>query len=313
MNKGKPLQAGSTIGIVAPSSPVTDKERIQQGKEKLEHLGFNVMLGPSCDEAYGGYLAGSSVSRAGDINAMFRNPEIDAIMGLRGGYGAMQILPLLDYARIARNPKLFIGYSDMTVLHTALRQKAGLATVHGPMLASDIAGALSDFSMRCLLGIVQGGHVPRILQNPPGEDIFCLVPGIAQGPLVGGNLSLIVASLGTPYELDTEGKILFLEDVGEEPYRVDRMFTQLALAGKLDDVAGFIIGDWADCEPQTETDGFTVIDLLKDIVAPLNKPAIYNVKAGHCEPTITLPLGVNVTLDATEGRVIVEEGVTHGS
>lgn len=313
LKKGKALSPGDTIGIVAPSSPIKDEEMIYKGKMKLEALGFNVKLGSSCYETYGGYLAGLPEDRARDINDMFGNPEVDAIMCLRGGYGSPHILPLLNYALIAENPKLFIGYSDITAIHTALGQRAGLATVHGPMLASDIADDFRDFSLHSLLGVLQGQGVLGELQNPPGEEIACLVPGVVQGKLVGGNLSLITATLGTPYELDTRAKLLFLEDVGEEPYRIDRMLTQLALAGKLDDAAGFVIGDWADCTSQHYTDGFTVIDLLTEIVTPYQKPTIYNVKAGHCEPTLTLPFGVDVTVDALQRKLIVEEGVTvHG-
>lgn len=309
MRKGKALTVGDTLGVVAPSSPPKDKASIDRGKEKLETLGFNVKLGPSCFETHGGYLAGTPDTRARDVNGMFQDPEVDAIMCLRGGYGTPQILHLLDYDLIAENPKLFIGYSDITALHTAIGQKSGLATVHGPMLASDIAGDFSDFSMQSLLRTLTERSPLGELTNPPGEEIECLVGGMAQGKIVGGNLSLITATLGTPYELDTKDKILFLEDVGEEPYRVDRMLTQLALAGKLDDAAGFVIGDWSDCESKDYPDGFTVFDLLEKIMPPFGKPAIYNVKAGHCEPTLTIPFGVETTLDATRIKLTVEESV----
>lgn len=303
--KGRALSIGDTIGIVAPSSPVKDWKTWQKGKATLEALGFNVILGPSCYETYGGYLAGSVAQRVADIHDMFENPEIDAVMCIRGGYGAVQLLPLLNYAMIRDHPKLFIGYSDVTALHTALGQKAGLATVHGPMLVSDMNG----FSLGSLLRILQNADVPLTLYNPPGNEISCLVPGVAQGQLVGGNLSLIASTIGTPHEINTKGKILFLEEIGEEPYRIDRMFTQLQLAGKLADATGFVCGQWTDCEPKQYTDGFTVTDLLKKFIAPYNKPAIYNVQAGHGTPTLTLPLGVAVTVDATQKKLIVEESV----
>lgn len=308
MKKGRPLRRGDTIGVVAPASPATEAQ-VYLGKEKLEHLGFNVKLGESCFTDYGGYLAGTPEARSRDVNNMFLDPEVDAIMCLRGGYGTPQILQLLDYDCISSNPKLFIGYSDITAIHTAIRQKTELVTLHGPMLASDLAHDFHDFSLRSLFKTVMQQSPLGQLENPEGKAINCLVSGRIQGQLVGGNLSLIAATLGTPYELDTKDKILFLEDVGEEPYRIDRMLTQLALARKLEEAAGFVLGDWTDCESTNYADGFTVFDLWEKMIAPFGKPTIYNVMAGHCKPTLTLPLGVDVTLDASNKQLIVEESV----
>lgn len=308
--KGRALSVGDTIGIVAPSSPVREWEVLIKGKARLEERGYKVKLGASCYETYGGYLAGRATRRAADIHDMFESPEIDAIICLRGGYGAMQLLPLLNYNIIREHPKLFIGYSDVTALHIVLGQQAGLATVHGPMLASDFTSELNDFSLSHLLRLIQGDeNAPIELCNPPGGVIACLVPGVAQGQLVGGNLSLIASTIGTPYEIDTKGKVLFLEEIGEEPYRIDRLLMQLQLAGKLEDAAGFVFGQWTDCEAKQYADGFTVIHLLEKIIIPYKKPAIYNVQAGHCTPTLTLPLGVDVTVDATQKKLIVEESV----
>lgn len=307
--KGRPLTIGDTIGIVAPSSPVKDWETVMQGKAILESYGYEVRLGASCYETYGGYLAGAATRRATDIHDMFKNPEIAAVMCLRGGYGALQLLPLLNYAIIRDHPKLFIGYSDVTALHTAFGQNAALATVHGPMLASDIAGDAGGFSLASLQHILQDNNLPLELVNPPGEAIACLVPGVAQGQLVGGNLSLIASTIGTPYEIDTRGKVLFLEEIGEEPYRIDRLLMQLQLAGKLEDAAAFVFGQWTDCETKQYADSFSVSELLEKIIVPYKKPAIYNVQAGHCTPTLTLPFGVEVTVDATQKKLIVEESV----
>lgn len=308
MKKGKRLTADSTIGIVAPASPTKRVDDVYEAKDAVEALGFRVKLGASCFAEYGGYLAGTPEERAQDVNAMFCDVDVDAIMCLRGGYGTPQLLTLLDYEAIAANPKLFIGYSDVTALHTAIRQQTGLATVHGPMAASDLTVA-SDFSKRSLLKAMTETVPLGKVNNPPGEDICCLVAGKARGKLVGGNLSLIADTLGTAFELDTKGCILFLEDVGEEPYRVDRMLTQLALAGKLSDAAGIVLGDWADCASKDYPHGFTVADVVAKVVAPYGKPTVVNVKAGHCDPTLTLPLGVTVALDATRGEFVVEENV----
>lgn len=309
MIKGKALSAGDTIGIIAPASPAKGHQSMTRVQSQMEALGFNVVMAPSCFETYGDYLAGTARDRARDLNVMFQDPDIDAVMCLRGGYGTPQILDLLDYPSISANPKLFIGYSDITALHTAIGQKAGLATLHGPMAASDIAGDFEDFSRRCLLRALTENTPLGKIGSPLDDPIECLVEGKAEGQLTGGNLTLIAATLGTPFEIDTKGKILFLEDVGEEPYRIDRMLIQLSLAGKLADAAGFVLGDWADCESREYPDGFTVLDLFTEIIAPYRKPTIYNVKAGHCEPKLTLPLGVEVHLDAGQKWLSIEESV----
>lgn len=310
MIKGRALTLGDTIGIIAPASPLPKPEIITRAKTAIEMLGFRVKLGQTCFERYGGYLAGAPDIRIEDIHHMFKDPEVDAIMCLRGGYGTMHLLPLLDYELIAENPKLFIGYSDITALHTAFRQKAGLMTLHGPMASSEIVGDFDDYSKESLLrALTQNGRLGKVA-NPPGTRIECLVPGRATGKLVGGNLSLLAATIGTPYEIDTKDHILFLEDIGEEPYKIDRMLTQLDLANKLAEAAGFVIGDWTDCEAKDLPDSFTVMDLFERIVAPYGKPTIYNIKAGHTKPLMTLPLGVTVSLNATEKTLIIEESVT---
>jgi muramoyltetrapeptide carboxypeptidase len=309
MNKGKALRPGDTVGIVAPSSPPQTKDLIPRAVEAVEKLGFRVKLGETCEQNYGGYLAGTPKQRADELNAMFADEQVDGILCLRGGYGAPQILPLLDYDCIAQNPKLFVGYSDITALHAAFGQCAGLATLHGPMAASELAHGLEDWSLQVLMRALTVPEPLGELQNPPGHEMICLVEGEASGPIVGGNLSLVAALMGTPYELDTKGKLLFLEDVDEEPYRVDRMLTQLALGGVFDDCAGIILGTWSNCEPK-KTDGFTVLDVIQNIVVPYGKPTLWNIQIGHSPVNMALPFGVQATLDATGCRLVVEESVT---
>lgn len=307
MLKGKKLKFGDTIGLTAPASP-TKAERVSMAIELIRELGFNVKVGKSCYEEYGGYLAGTPEKRAEELNEMFVDSEIDAILCLRGGYGTPQILPYLNYETIAQHPKLFIGYSDITALHTVLMQKCGLATVHGPMATSDLLDG-DDFTRTSLLRALMDPNPIGSVSNPEGEEILSLVDGIAEGELVGGNLCLIAALMGTPYELDTKGKILFLEDVGEEPFKVDRMLTQLALAGKLEDAAGIIFGTFTERESPNYSHGFDIDDVFKNIVAPIGKPAIYNLQAGHCNTKITLPFGVKAKLDATNRSLMIEESV----
>ncbi|MFP3388702.1 LD-carboxypeptidase [Brevibacillus sp. SIMBA_040] len=308
MNKGRALRAGDTIGVVATSSPATE-EVLNKAIASMEAFGFKVKVGAACRETYGGYLAGSPQQRAMELNAMFADDEVDGIMSMRGGYGAPQILSLLDYDCIEQNPKLFVGYSDITALHTAFGQVANLATLHGPMATSDIAHNLDDWSKQYLLRAMTRPEPLGAIVNPPGEEMICLVEGQAQGPVVGGNLALIAALMGTPFQLDTRGKLLFLEDIDEEPYRIDRMLTQLALGGLFDDCAGVVIGTWTDCESK-KREGFSVWDVFQNIVVPYQKPTIWNVQIGHGAYNMALPLGVEASLDATSCQLTIEESVT---
>ncbi|AOT69053.1 S66 peptidase family protein [Geosporobacter ferrireducens] len=305
MVRGKALKFGDTIGVVAPASP-TPKERVKLAQEQLEVLGFKVKMGKSCYAARG-YLSGSDKSRAEDLNQMFMDPAVDGIMCLRGGYGTPKILNLLDYNMIRNNPKVFIGYSDITTIHTAIQQKCELITFHGPMASSDLADGIDDFSKNSLLKAVMQPEPMGDIQNPHGEVVQCLKEGKAEGQLIGGNLALIAATMGTPYEINTKGKILFLEDIGEEPYRVDRMLTQLALAGKFEDAAGIILGDWNDCEPKNPLESLSLIEVFEEILLPYQKPTVLNFKIGHCTPKITVPIGVNALLDAGQRKLIITE------
>lgn len=235
MRKGKRLQVGDTIGLVAPASPVSI-ERIQTAIAILRRLGFRVKTGESAGKVYGGYMVSTPLERAVDLHAMFADDDVRAILCLRGGYGATQILPYLDLEWIRENPKLFIGYSDITALHIAFQQKCGIATIHGPMAAVEFIKE-DDLSVQSLLQLASTG-VPA--GSYTGE---AWSEGAVTAPLTGGNLSLICALMGTPFEIDTSGKILFLEEVHEEPYAIDRMLTQLQLSGKLDDASGFVLGN----------------------------------------------------------------------
>lgn len=306
MLKPKALRWGDTIGVIAPSSP-TAEENVKLAKEQIEGLGFRVKMGPSC-YANHGYLAGKDQLRADDLNNMFADQEVDGIICLRGGYGAPKILDKVDFELIKANPKVFVGYSDITALHMSMNQISKLVTFHGPMGSSDIAGGLDEFSKKELLRAIMDPKPMDEIVNPIGKDITCLVGGKANGVIVGGNLALVSATMGTPYEIDTKGKILFLEEIGEEPYKVDRMLTQLALAGKLSDAVGVILGDWNDCDPKKHEESLSLMEVFNEIVVPYGKPTIFDLKAGHCTPKVTLPFGVNALLDADEGKLFIEEG-----
>lgn len=307
MIKPKALKFGDTIGVVAPASP-TLEENVEKAHKKLKDLGFKVKMGKSCYEKYG-YLAGTDSLRAEDINHMFRDEEVDGIICLRGGYGTPRILELLDYDLIKKHPKVFIGYSDITALHIAITRFSRLITFHGPMVASDMLGDFNQFSKKSLFNFIMEGEYLRNIKNPPGEELKIMNPGIAEGSIIGGNLSLIADTLGTPYEIDLKGKILFIEEVGEEPYQIDRMLTQLRLAGKLKEAEGIILGDFNNCVAKSSEydDSLTLEQVLEDIIKPMNKPTLFNLKAGHCEPVITLPFGARARLDGHKGELTLLE------
>ena len=304
---GKKLKFGDTLGFIAPSGAVRTEGAIERAVQETERMGFKVKLGESAGKKYG-YLSGTDELRARDINAMFADDEVDAIVCLRGGYGAMRILDKIDYDLIARHPKIFVGFSDITALHIALLNRCGLATFHGPMAAANWAGKpLDDFSRdsmyRSLMNAVPAGE----LSNPPEYPRQMVNPGQAEGLLVGGNLMLIASSLGTPWEIDTKGRIIFIEEVGERTYCVDRMLTQLRLAGKFDECAGVVFGDFTDCPVEYPEFGLTLEEIIRDVVAPCGKPIFTGLRCGHCTPKLTLPFGVKCRMDAEKCTLTVLE------
>jgi muramoyltetrapeptide carboxypeptidase len=308
------LQSGATIGLVAPSSPSWAEQGIERSVSFFENRGFRVVVASHCRESTG-YLAGSDRDRAADLNSFFADPSIDAIFCIRGGYGAMRMVEFLDWNTIRENPKIFVGYSDISVLHTAIARNAGFVTFHGPMPVSDMIPGFDRFSEKSLFSTLDGS-LPDT-GNPDGFPLGCLPlgdarTGIAEGILCGGNLTLIHAMIGTPYELDTREKILFLEDVDEEPFDVDRMLTHLRLAGKLDGCAGFLLGEWTNCSSRgSYAFSMTVEEVLADIIGRTGKPVITGVRAGHCSPLLTIPFGVRARIDsATRSWALVETPVT---
>lgn len=307
MIKPKALKQGDTIGIVAPSSPA-DRGRLHRATSILENLGYKVRHSSSCFEKYG-YLAAQDEKRAEDINSMFKDPTIDAIFCMRGGYGSMRILDLIDYDAIYKNPKIFMGYSDITALHIAITQKCQLVTFHGPMLTSDFAlEQFKDYTEMAMIKALTSTNPLGSIKAAPGmpkeEMIF---PGSAEGIAIGGNLSLITATLGTPYEIDTWGKLLIIEELEEEPYRIDRMLTQLKLAEKLDDAAGIVLGQFTSCESKDPENSLTLDQVFKDILVPLRKPIIKNVCFGHDIHKATIPMGVKARIDGNSNSFIVKE------
>lgn len=290
----KGIKKGDTIGIVAPSGPFR-ATTLGEIENALNDLGYNVKFGESCYGSYKGYLSSEDSIRAKDIEDMFLDKTVDGIFCLRGGYGTPRILDLIDYNIIKNNPKFFVGFSDITGLHIALNKYADLVTFHGVMAGT--SPKWDEFTYNSLINALNN-NVTKF-ENPNDEPIYTVVKGQCEGELIGGNLALIAAGIGTKYEIDIKDKILFIEDVGEAIYRLDRMLTQLSLAGKFDDCAGIVFGDFCDCNKENDDD-FEILELIQDRVSKYNKPCIFNLKSGHCTPMITLPFGCKYKLNATE-------------
>jgi muramoyltetrapeptide carboxypeptidase len=306
--KPKRLAEGDTVGLVLPASLTLEADDIQLAKEQLEAIGLKVVLG---DHAYDrhGYFAGRDRDRADDLNRMFADDRIAGIVCYTGGWGSPRVLPYLDYALIARKPKVLIGYSDITALLNAIHQRTGLVTFHGPVGGSTI----EPYSLENFRRVVMSPEPAGVLAPPPKKPselvdrtnrVVRLHPGKATGRLAGGNLTLLAALMGTPYEIETDGMIVFAEDVREEVYRVDRMLTQLALGGKFERMAGFVFGRCTDCEAKV----FSLEDILRDRFGAGPAPAIAGLSFGHIEQKMTLPIGVLARLDADAGTLELLEG-----
>jgi len=303
MIRPKPLKKGDKIGLIGASSP-TKQDRIEPSIKAMEDLGFEVVLGESC-RGYHGFLSGSDELRAKDINKMFEDKSIKGIFAIRGGYGASRLLDMLDYNMIKKNPKVFAGYSDVTALHNVFNEKCKLITFHTPMASTELYKGVDDYTMDYFKKNIFSNAPLGILKNPEGQEIKTLVSGKAKGKLVGGNLSLVVSSMGTPYELDTKGKILFLEDVDEYPYRIDRMLLQLKQCGKFKDAAGIILGAWTNCKANEGDNSLSLMEVFEELIKTEKKPTIYNLACGHCMPTISIPLGSEVKINGDKSEIIV--------
>jgi muramoyltetrapeptide carboxypeptidase len=291
------MKKGDTISIVAPAGPIEVRDGLERGIATLERMGFRVRIDDRIFQS-SRYLAGNDSERAEELMRAFEDHSVQGIIALRGGYGCARLIPLLKAKRLRPNPKIFMGFSDLTTLHLYFRRRFGWITIHGPMAASPAMGNITPPQEQNLVSLFTDPDYHPTLSFPQIETWF---PGTAEGILIGGCLSLIVASLGTSYEIKTEGKILFLEDQGEAPYRLDRMLTHLQLAGKLQSLAGILIGDFQDCEP---TQGnYTAAEILREMLTDLKIPIIANFPAGHGRDNWAIPLGAKVHLDANVGSV----------
>lgn len=302
-NKIKPprLKPGDTLGLIAPGSYISQEE-LKESISNLEKLGFKVVYRERILSKTG-YLAGSDESRAEEVNSMFADKKVNGIICARGGYGCARILPMLDFNIIRENPKVLIGYSDITALLNGIYVSTGLITFHGIVGIS----SFNDFSINYFNDVLVKPRKNLVLISEKGDDeknnegITTITSGKAVGELAGGNLSVLNALIGTRYDFDGEGKIIFLEEVGEEPYRIDRMLTQLIQSGKFDKAAGIAMGVFKNCEPKEKDPSFTssysLIEVLFDRLSNLKIPAIYGMSFGHIKNKFTLPVGIKAELD----------------
>ncbi|MCC7246579.1 MAG: LD-carboxypeptidase [Saprospiraceae bacterium] len=297
------LRPGATVALIAPSSPAS-VEKIEKALSNLAQMGYKVVEGKFL-RARNGYLAGSDADRIADLHWAFSDPAIEAVWCVRGGYGAARLLPSLDYHLIAQNPKPLIGYSDITALHLAIHQRTGLVTFHGPVAGAEFPAE----TLTHLQSVLVNGHSRYTLtgarQDATGAatlaDEFVsetLTPGKASGVLTGGNLSLLASLVGTPYLPDFSEKIVFIEDIGEVPYRLDRMLTQLLQTTNLKKAAGIALGVFADCNPKGDSPTFTLREMLRDRLAGLGIPVAYGLPFGHTDLNATIPYGIKAELDA---------------
>jgi muramoyltetrapeptide carboxypeptidase len=295
--KPKRLSKGDTIAITSPAGAVWDEKQIDQFSKVLKEFGFNVVLGKTLSEKFG-YFAGTDEFRAKELNDLFSNSEIKGIFCMKGGWGSARLLDKIDYKNIIKNPKVFIGFSDITTLLNAIFAKTGLVTFHGPVGNS----GWNEFTSLMFKSTIMDAMATTLLIGPDLTDVpYTINSGKATGVLVGGNLTVLSSLMGSNYLPDWKGKILFLEETKEEPYSIDRMLTQLKLAGVLNNIAGFVFGKCVKCDAEEPNKAFKFMEVLEQHLKPLGIPAFYGAMTGHIENKLTLPIGIEVMMDADKG------------
>ncbi len=305
MIKPRALRPGGTIGLICPAGAIRESEYTREYlTDKVAGLGFSAVIGDSVGAVHG-YLSGDDDLRLADIHRMFADPNIDAVWCIRGGYGTPRLLDKIDWELLRQHPKPLFGYSDITGLHLAMHARVGTPTLHSPQLCSVGLHPENDRPSRASLIAALTSTAPLgTLAQPEGcPPITCLAPGVAEGTLIGGNLSLVVALLGTPFFPDMRGKVLFLEDVGEKTYAIDRMLTHLRLAGVFDQCAAIVLGTFSDCPVEHQAFGLSLPEILTEVVVPCGKPALFGLQVGHVRPSLSLPMGIRVRVDADAGTL----------
>ncbi len=313
MNFPEPLKQGDKVFLVCTSSPIFEED-IEKCKKIVKELGFEAVLGESLFGNIGGYMAGTPEIRIKDLHRAFADDEIKGVFCVKGGFSASQLLDKLDYELIKNNPKVFVGYSDVTNLNIVLNQKCNLGTFHGPMIKSNMFCDFNDFTKKSFLNVLNRKKSEKWeFENPIDEktgvekEISLLYKKDFKnkkitGELTGGNLSIIVTTLGTDYEIDTKGKIFFIEEIEEEISRIDRMMTHLKYAGKFEDCNAVLLGNFSECK-NTYGENYELMDFLKDFFKDYEKPVIYGLESGHEKPDlVTMPLGAKCVVEINENK-----------
>ncbi len=307
----KRLMPGDTVGLITPSGPINE-EQLNDTVQTVEQLGYKTYYRSSVLSEFG-YLAGTDEERADELMHMFKNKNVDAILCVRGGYGAIRILDLIDYKLIKQNPKIFIGYSDITALITAFRQQAGLISFHGPVGIS----TFNEFSLNSLKNVItksENTYTYGYEREPKKEDdsefdFYTLTGGKASGELIGGNLSVLTSMVGSKFEPEFKGKIVYLEEIDEKTYKVDRMLTQLLDSSDIKKAAGIILGIFKGCD-NDDPPTFRLKELLMQLIKPLGIPAVYGFPFGHVKNKLTLPTGIKAELNADKKTLkLIEKAV----
>jgi muramoyltetrapeptide carboxypeptidase len=305
--KSAKLRSKDLIGIISPASSPMDPLKLETGIRYIEKLGYRVELGKNVGKT-NGYLAGTDQERADDLNYMFKNKNVRAIFCTRGGYGASRILDKINYKLIRNNPKIFVGYSEITSLQMALLQKAGLITFAGPMITSDFGNDISSYTEECFWKIITSNKKIGRLKYPDNGKLPAITKGSAVGRIIGGNLAVFSALIGTNYFPDLKDRILLLEDVDELPYKVDRLLNQLRMLKVFKVLKGVILGRFVDCyehDPSKKT--LTLGEVMEDYLKELNIPVLYTFPHGHIKDKITVPFGIRIKMNASRGFIDFNE------
>ena len=311
--KPKALAPGDTIGLITPSSSITE-EKLEKAISNMKMLGLKVKLGKHI-KAINGYLAGTDEQRLEDLHDMFADDEVDGIWCIRGGYGVGRILPEINYKLIKKNPKVLIGYSDITALLLAIHKETGLIGFHGPLASSEF----TDYSVKHLKGVLMNPKMSYTIGHAMDSDDSkdkayhskVLRAGKAKGELTGGNLTLLAAAVGTDFQPKFKNKLVFIEDIGERPYRLDRMITQLLQGSDLDKAAGIVLGVFEDCEAKKDDRSLSLMEMFEDRLGHLDMPIIYGLSFGHIKNHMTLPVGIEAEMDTAKRTVrLLEKGVS---
>ena len=304
--KPRKLEKGSKIAFIAPAGP-PDPERLNKGKRFFEKAGYKVKIYPQARRKLG-YLAGNDRSRAEALADAFADDTIDAVLCARGGYGALRLLPFIDFEIIKKNPKIFIGYSDITVLLLSIYKKCDLVTFHGPMAAIEFGKAVKPYTEHNFFNMLSGNFDKAGIDIPPTYKIKVIKGGIARGRMVGGNLCLMTKLIGTGFLPSFKNRIVFFEDTEEEPYRTDGYLSQLMQTTDFGEASGYVIGEFTRTEPKFGgMAGWNVKQVIKDYFARINKPIIYGFPCGHGKEKITIPIGVKAILDADRKELVFKE------